>query len=121
MEKTILSYGDELKSPRESFTYQVIGPICRLYDREELPYPSCSLVYRGKQPSWKRVGNRFVCDVATKRSPSYSVELLGDYSDIEKLTDHSPKVITLYYLKLPPSLQEWWVTPSCKLKHYSSN
>lgn len=115
----LLNTGDEVKSPKGNFTYRVVGPVCRLYDRDDLPWPSCRLSWHGKQPSWNRVGKRFVPDLATTRAPSYAVELLGDYSDLAAILDeHLPKVITLYYLSLPPTLQEWWVTPSCKLKHY---
>jgi hypothetical protein len=46
------------------------------------------------------VGKRFIADMATKNSPSYSVEIVGQ--------EHHPLVITLYGLKLPPEQREWW-------------
>ena len=50
----MLEQGQTFRSPGGGFSYEVIGPCCRLYDREELPYPSCSLQWKGKQPSWKK-------------------------------------------------------------------
>jgi hypothetical protein len=84
------------------FSYRVIGSCCRLFDREELPWPCCRLQWGGKEPSWRRIGKRFVPDLAVQNSPSYAVEILGQ--------DHSgePFVLTLYSVKLSPSLREWW-------------
>jgi hypothetical protein len=95
-------HGHTFFSPGGHFTYRVIGPCCRLFDREELPWPCCRLEWRGKEPSWRRVGRRFVLDMATKNSPSYNVEVLGQ--------EHSGRafVVTLYPVKLPPSVKEWW-------------
>jgi hypothetical protein len=84
------------------FTYQVIGPCCRLFDREELPWPCCRIEWRGKEPSWRRVGRRFVADMASKSSPSYSVEILGQHRS------EGHFVLTLYWVKLPQPVREWW-------------
>lgn len=65
--------GTCFQSPGGSFQYIVQGPVCRLYDREELPWPCCRLSWRGKEPSWNRIGRRFVGDLAAKRHPSYSL------------------------------------------------
>lgn len=83
------------------FSYRVIGPCCRLFDREELPWPCCRLQWRGKEPSWRRIGRRFVPDLAVTKSPSYVVEILG-----QEATE--PFVLTLYAVKLPPAVQQWW-------------
>ncbi len=111
-QKLVLAYGDIITSPGCSFTYQIIGPVCRLYDREELPYPSCSLSWRGKQPSWNRVGKRFIPDIASKRYPAYSVRFVGCSPDFAN------KVISVGWKRLDTNTQEWWITPSCKMKHY---
>lgn len=95
-------HGHIFHSPGGHFTYRVVGPCCRLFDREELPWPCCRLEWRGKEPSWRRIGRRFVSDMATKNSPSYCVEVLGqEYSG-------RPFVVTLYAVKLPRSVKEWW-------------
>jgi hypothetical protein len=97
-----LQYGQLIQSPGGHFIYRVIGPCCRLFDREELPWPCCRLQWRGKEPSWRRVGKRFVADLATRNSPSYCVEVMGqDYSS-------QPFIMTLYSVRLSPSLKEWW-------------
>jgi hypothetical protein len=83
------------------FSYRVIGPCCRLFDREELPWPCCRLQWRGKEPSWRRIGRRFVPDLAVTKSPSYVVESLG-----QEATE--PFVLTLYAVRLPPAVQQWW-------------
>ena len=94
--------GTIFSSPGSHFTYRVIGPCCRLFDREELPWPCCRIQWRSKEPSWRRIGKRFVPDQATKRSPSYVVEILDqDYS-------REPFVITLYWIQFPPAVQNWW-------------
>ena len=58
------------------YSYKVIGPCCRLYDREELPWPCSRLAWRSKEPSWRRIGSRFVADMASRKCPSYSVQIL---------------------------------------------
>lgn len=94
--------GSSLRSPGGSFSYVILGPCCRLFDREELPWPSCSLQWKGKQPSWNRVGKRFVPDMAASRCPSYSV--LG--SDI---SGHQwTQVLTVYQERLTRVEKDWW-------------
>lgn len=99
--RPLLTPGQVFYSPGGTFRYRVIGACCRLYDRENLPYPCCSLDWRGKQPSWRRIGRRFVPDVAAQRSPSYCVQLLD-------CPNSEPFVITLYWMKLSPQKQQWW-------------
>ena len=72
----LLDHGSVHTSPGGQYSFRVIGPCCRLYDREELPWPCCRLAWRSKEPSWRRVGRRFVADLGSRRCPSYSVELL---------------------------------------------
>lgn len=95
-------FGKFIRSPGGSFAYQVIGPCCCLYDREELPWPSCNLRWKGKQPSWNRVGKRFVPDLASSRCPSYSV--IG--RDIHG--NQWVQVLTLYHERLTPIERSWW-------------
>lgn len=90
------------QSPGSQFTYRVIGPCCRLFDREQLPWPCCRLQWRGKEPSWRRIGRRFIADLSTKRYPSYSVELVGYSKPME------PVILTLYTHRLSKADQEWW-------------
>jgi len=97
----VLRQNQVIHSPGGTFAYQVIGPCCRLYDREQLPWPSCSLSWRGKQPSWRRVGRRFVLDVGSKNHPTYAVRLLGQDAA-------EPMLLTLYWLDLSSSEREWW-------------
>jgi hypothetical protein len=97
-----LQSGQVFYSPGCHFSYQVIGPCCRLFDREELPWPCCRLHWHGKEPSWRRIGRRFVPDIATKHAPSYCVKILGQESSFQ------PFVTTLYWVKLPQSVKEWW-------------
>ncbi|NJN56053.1 MAG: hypothetical protein HC879_00395 [Leptolyngbyaceae cyanobacterium SL_5_9] len=97
-----LPSGQIFQSFGSHFTYRVVGPCCRLFDREELPWPCCRLQWHGKEPSWRRIGKRFVVDLATQNSPSYAVEIVGqEYSG-------EPIVLTLYAVKLPQSIREWW-------------
>lgn len=96
-----LKLGQVFYSPGGTFKYRVIGACCRLYDRENLPYPCCRLCWRGKEPFWNRIGKRFVPDIAVKRSPSYCVQLVN-YPEAE------PFVMTLYWMKLSPEQQQWW-------------
>lgn len=98
-----LKPGQIFKSPGGTFNYRVVGACCRLYDRSNLPFPCCSLSWLGKQPSWRRIGKRFVPDIAVKQSPSYCVQLV-DYPEAE------PFVITLHWLKLSDVQQNWWYT-----------
>ena len=72
----LLEPGSVHTSPGGQYSFRVIGPCCRLFDREELPWPCCRLAWRSKEPSWRRIGRRFVPDLAARRCPSYAVELL---------------------------------------------
>ena len=94
--------GTLLSSPGGHFTYRVIGPCCRLFDREELPWPCCRLQWRSKEPSWRRIGRRFVLDMATRQSPSYSVEIVEAGYPSEAIA------MTLYAYKLSEPLKSWW-------------
>jgi hypothetical protein len=99
-----LPSGFVLHSPGGQFRYRIIGPCCRLFDREQLPWPCCRIQWRSKEPSWRRIGNRFVADMAAKRYPSYSVELVGYGNTAE------PTFLTLYTDRLPPQTLDWWYT-----------
>jgi hypothetical protein len=94
--------GSEHSSPGGQYSFRVLGPCCRLFDREELPWPCCRLAWRSKEPSWRRVGRRFVADLAARRCPSYAVELLQPGSR------PTTTVLTLFSLRLSGPLQEWW-------------
>jgi len=96
--------GQWLRSPGGGFAYRVLGPCCRLYDREELPWPCCRLSWRGKEPSWNRVGRRFVPDLAASRSPSYSVEGMDQWGV------RWFQVMTIYHVRLEPAVKRWWVS-----------
>lgn len=96
-----LQHGDTFTSLGGHFTYRVIGPCCRLFDREELPWPCCRIEWRGKEPSWRRVGRRFVPDMAARNAPSYTVEIVGQGE-----TDFL--ILTLYWVKLPQPIRDWW-------------
>ena len=98
----LLPSGSERPSPGGMYSFRVLGPCCRLFDREELPWPCCRLAWRSKEPSWRRVGRRFVADLAARRCPSYAVELLQPGSR------PTTTVLTLFSLRLSPALQEWW-------------
>jgi len=100
----VLPSGKWKKSPGRNFAYQIIGPCCRLFDREALPWPSCSVSWRGKQPSWNRVGKRFVADMGAARSPSYSV--IG----VDRAGNCWRQILTIYYEKLNPAEKQWWYT-----------
>jgi hypothetical protein len=99
---TPLSCGKRFRSPGGSFAYEVVGPVCRLFDREELPWPSCSLQWKGKQPSWRRVGRRFVADLAASRCPSYVVKA------VDSAGNEWEQVLTIYQERLSPQTKEWW-------------
>ncbi len=100
--RVLLEPGSEHTSPGGHYSYRVLGPCCRLFDREELPWPCCRLAWRSKEPSWRRVGRRFVADLAARRCPSYAVELLQPGARSTRT------VITLFPIRLTPVLQEWW-------------
>lgn len=100
----LLAPGDRFASPGGRFAYEVLGPVCRLFDREELPWPCCSLTWRGKAPSWNRQGRRFVADLAASRSPSYRVAAMDGHG-VEWQEDR-----TLYQERLGAELRDWWIT-----------
>ena len=96
--------GHIFESPGGHMTYRVIGPCCRLYDRDQLPWPCCRIQWRSKEPSWRRIGKRFIVDMATRKHPSYCVEIVGQSYRSE------PMVMTLYTVKMTSELQNWWHT-----------
>jgi len=98
----LLPPGSEQPSPGGMYSFRVLGPCCRLFDREELPWPCCRLAWHSKEPSWRRVGKRFVPDLAARRSPSYAVELLQPGSR------PTATVLTLFSHTFSRELQEWW-------------
>ena len=98
----LLDHGSVHSSIGGQFSYRVLGPCCRLYDREELPWPCCRLEWKGREPSWKRVGKRLVPDIAAQRCPSYSVEIIQPG---EKSTT---TILTSYSERLDSNLEEWW-------------
>jgi hypothetical protein len=103
--QTVIPSFAVFRSPGGSFASRVEGPVCRLYDREDLPWPCCSLTWRGKAPSWNRVGRRFVPDVGAQRSPSYAVTRgglsgMGDpviWQEVQTLP-----------VRLSAELARWW-------------
>ena len=92
-----------------NFSFRVIGPCCRLFDREELPWPCSRLAWRSKEPSWRRIGPRFVPDIAARRCPSYSVEILQPGSK------PIGTILTFFSDRFTPVMQEWWYS-----KHFRS-
>ena len=99
---TALEHGSIHPSEGGQFSFRVLGPCCRLFDREELPWPCSRIAWRSKEPSWRRIGSRFVPDIAARRCPSYAVELLQPGSKpIET-------VLTLFSRRFTPQMQEWW-------------
>lgn len=104
MTHSVLPHGAQFRSPGNSFCYQVLGPCCKLFDREELPWPCCSLAWRGRQPSWNRVGRRFVPDLTASRCPAYSV--IGS----DSWGDSWAEVLVLYQQRLSPELRQAWYT-----------
>ncbi len=98
----LLDHGSIHTSIGGQFSYRVLGPCCRLYDREELPWPCCRLSWKGREPSWKRVGKRLVPDIAAQKCPSYSVEI------IQPGVKSSITILTSYSERLDSNLEEWW-------------
>jgi hypothetical protein len=98
----LLSPGSILKSPGGNFIYEIQGPCCMLFDREDLPWPCCSLQWKGKQPSWNRIGKRFVPDVACSRSPAYWVKARDSWGN------EWMQVVVVYYERLDDKLKAWW-------------
>ena len=56
----IFKTGSVQSSYGGQYSYKVIGPCCRLYDREELPWPCSCLLYTSPSPR----------DYAASRMPS---------------------------------------------------
>ncbi|MEL6471626.1 MAG: hypothetical protein AAFQ74_18030 [Cyanobacteria bacterium J06623_4] len=96
--------GHLFDSPGAHLTYRIVGPCCRLYDREQLPWPCCRIQWHSKEPSWRRIGRRFIVDLATRKHPSYCVEIVGQSYRSE------PIIMTLYTVTLSAQLQDWWHT-----------
>jgi hypothetical protein len=105
-----LNTGQIIISPGGHFSYRIIGPCCRLFDREFLPWPCCRLEWGGKEPSWRRIGRRFVLDMSTQDHPSYSVALLGQSHSSQ------PLVITLYSVQLSLAEKDWWYSKKPKIQ-----
>ena len=98
----LLKHGSVHTSMGGQYSFRVIGPCCRLFDREELPWPCCRLSWRSKEPSWRRIGNRLVPDIAARRCPSYAVEIFQPGSRCIST------VLTLFPHKFDSKMQEWW-------------
>lgn len=112
-----LRSGEIIASPGCHFRYRVIGPCCRLFDRAQLPWPCCRLQWRGKEPSWRRIGRQFVLDMATRGHPTYSVEFLEPgHSRRDRDPLAEPHLLTLYWAKLSPLMSEWWYSDRVKSK-----
>ncbi len=110
-----LRSGQIVASPGCHFRYRVVGPCCRLFDRSQLPWPCCRLQWRGKEPSWRRIGRQFVLDMATRGHPTYSVEILDPgpvRRDRPPLAE--PQFLTLYWVKLSQPMNEWWYSDRIK-------
>ncbi len=106
---SIKDHGSVHPSVGGNFSYRVVGPCCRLFDREELPWPCSRLAWKSKEPSWRRIGSRFVPDIAARRCPSYSVEILQPGSKPISTT------LTFFSERFTPLMQEWWYS-----KHFRS-
>ncbi len=108
----LLANGTVIYSPGQNFRYAVIGPICRLYDREELPWPCCRIQWRGKEPSWARIGKRFVIDMSTRHKVSYQVYLLsetGHHVTSELTREPVTLPLTLHWqATLTQEQKRWW-------------
>ncbi len=106
----LMEHGTICPSQGGQYSFRVIGPCCRLFDREELPWPCSRLAWKSKEPSWRRIGSRFVADIAARRCPSYSVEILQPGNKPTKT------VLTLFSCRFTSDMQEWWYSrrPSSK-------
>ena len=98
----LLDHGSFHTSSGGQYSFRIVGPCCRLFDREELPWPCCRLSWKSKEPSWRRIGHRLVPDIAARRCPSYSVEIFHPGSKPMET------VLTLFPNKFDSSMQEWW-------------
>tara|TARA_Y100001968_G_C19009630_1_gene549890 strand:+ start:83 stop:454 length:372 start_codon:yes stop_codon:yes gene_type:complete len=102
MSNRLLKHGSVHTSLGGHYSFRVVGPCCRLFDREELPWPCCRLSWKSKEPSWRRIGSRYVPDIAARRCPSYSVEIF------QPGTRPLPTILTFFPNKSNPEMQEWW-------------
>ncbi len=112
--ENILEHGSVYPSPGGHFSFRVLGPCCRLFDREELPWPCSRIAWKSKEPSWRRIGSRLVPDLAARRCPSYAVEILQPGSKPK------PTIITLFSDRFTPVLQEWWYSRHFRSKEASN-
>tara|TARA_Y100001970_G_C14253435_1_gene873430 strand:+ start:2677 stop:3069 length:393 start_codon:yes stop_codon:yes gene_type:complete len=110
----LLDYGTIKSSEGGHFSYRIIGPCCRLFDREELPWPCSRIAWRSKEPSWRRIGSRFVADIASRKCPTYSVEIL------EPGSKPTITVLTLFSQGFSPLMQEWWYSKKPRSKDPSN-
>lgn len=108
----MIKNGATINSPGGSFTYYVVGPVCRLFDREELPWPCCSLQWKGKQPSWNRIGRRFVPDISAQRFASYNVYGQDFHGSCWE------EVKTIYGRLLSKQEKRWWYSPRNERNDY---
>ncbi|WP_320668407.1 hypothetical protein [Prochlorococcus sp. MIT 1307] len=111
---SLLEHGSIYPSEGGQYSFRVIGPCCRLFDREELPWPCSRLAWRSKEPSWRRIGCRFVADIASRRCPSYAVEIL------QPGTKPTKTVLTLFSRRLTAEVQEWWYSKLPRSKEASN-
>tara|TARA_Y100001968_G_scaffold232524_1_gene215347 strand:- start:401 stop:790 length:390 start_codon:yes stop_codon:yes gene_type:complete len=107
----LMEHGSIHSSVGGQYSFRVIGPCCRLYDREELPWPCCRLAWKSKEPSWRRIGKRFVPDIAARRCPSYSVEIL------EPGFRPAFTILTLFPYRFESALEEWWYSKHPKSRN----
>ena len=110
----ILEHGSVYPSVGGNFSYRIVGPCCRLFDREELPWPCSRIAWKSKEPSWRRVGSRLVPDLAARRCPSYSVEILQPGSK------PMSTIITFFSDRFTPVMQEWWYSRHFRSKDDSN-
>ena len=110
-----MEHGSIYPSEGGQYSFRVIGPCCRLFDREELPWPCSRLAWKSKEPSWRRIGCRFVADMAARRCPSYSVEIL------QPGTKPTKTVLTLFSRRFSSDMQEWWYSKHPKSKKASNH
>ena len=111
----LMEHGSIYPSEGGQYSFRVIGPCCRLFDREELPWPCSRLAWKSKEPSWRRIGCRFVADMAAKRCPSYAVEIL------QPGTKPTKTVLTLFSRRFSSDMQEWWYSKHPKSKKSSNH
>ena len=100
--QALLEHGSVHASPGGQYSFRVIGPCCRLFDREELPWPCCRLAWRSKEPSWRRVG----ADLCQIWLPGVAPHIRLSCSS-RALALHL-RLLTLFSMRLTPELQEWW-------------